>query len=337
MWTCIETKFLTGGHKTSNNPFGLAFCPSPQVGSHLSSNILWHKNRYIWLLTPSSIYPFADEFFSPSWSNIQTPEVEVLVLNFQSKKNYTLPESMKQMEKLKVLILTNNGHSPAQLTNFSVLGSCPSLKRIRLEQVRIPPLSNTTAEFKNLEKISMVMCKINEAFNRSSVQFSTMFPNLVEMNIDCCNDLVELPEGICDLAELKSLTISNCPKLTALPEGIQKLRNLEVLRLRDCVKLAELPHSIGRLSKLSFLDIDGCQKMKKIPEEIGDLRNLRKIHMRDCWSLCNSELPESVMKLVGLKKVICDMETCKLWEPFEQHLNNLRISVPEEIINLNWL
>ncbi|RVX23780.1 hypothetical protein VitviT2T_010607 [Vitis vinifera] len=278
-----------------------------------------------------------DELFSSSWCNIQTPEVEVLILNFQSKENYTLPEFIKQMEKLKVLVLTNNGPSPAQLINFSVLGSLPSLKRIRFEQVRIPPLCNTTAEFKNLEKISLVMCKISEALSNRSIQISNMFPNLVELNIDYCNDLVELLEGLCDLVELKKLSISNCPKLSALPKGIGKLGNLEVLRLRDCVKLSGLPDSIGRLHKLSVLDISGCLQIKEIPKQMGELCNLRKIHMRECWSLCRSELPASVMNLVGLKKVICDTETAKLWEPFEYHLKNLRISVPEENINLNWL
>ncbi|RVW57592.1 putative disease resistance protein [Vitis vinifera] len=278
-----------------------------------------------------------DELFSSSWCNIQTPELEVLILNFQSKENYTLPEFMKQMEKLKVLVLTNNGPSPVQLINFSVLGSLPSLKRIRFEQVRIPPLCNTTAEFKNLEKISLVMCKISEALSNRSIQISNMFPNLVELNIDYCNDLVELLEGLCDLVELKKLSISNCPKLSALPKGIGKLGNLEVLRLRDCVKLSGLPDSIGRLHKLSVLDISGCLQIKEIPKQMGELCNLRKIHMRECWSLCRSELPASVMNLVGLKKVICDTETAKLWEPFEYHLKNLRISVPEENINLNWL
>ena len=244
---------------------------------------------------------------------------------------------MKQMEKLKVLILTNNGLRTAQLINFSVLGSLPSLKRIRLEHVRIPPLYNTTEKLKNLEKISLIMCKISEAFNNCSIQFSNMFPNLVELNIDYGSDLVELPEGICDFVELKRLSITNCPKLSALPERIGKLRNLEVLRLRDCIKLSELPKSIGRLRNLSIIDISGCQKMKKIPEEIGELCNLRKIHVRECWSLCKSELPATVMNLVGLKKVICDTETAKMWEPYEQHLKNLRISVPEETINLNWL
>ncbi|XP_022725072.1 probable disease resistance protein At5g66890 [Durio zibethinus] len=52
-----------------------------------------------------------DETFSFNWGSIQAPEVEVLVLNFRTK-NYTLPVFMEKMEKLKILIVMNNGIYP---------------------------------------------------------------------------------------------------------------------------------------------------------------------------------------------------------------------------------
>ncbi|BBH07824.1 hypothetical protein Prudu_019861 [Prunus dulcis] len=52
-----------------------------------------------------------------------------------------------------------------------------------------------------------------------------------ELNIDYCDDLVELPVKICDLIRLKKLSITNCHKLSSLPEEIGKLEGLEVLRL----------------------------------------------------------------------------------------------------------
>lgn len=71
------------------------------------------------------------------WSEILPLKVEILVLNFRTK-NYTLPEFVAKMDRLKVLIVTNYGFSSTELGNFQLLGSVPNLKRIRLEKVSIP-------------------------------------------------------------------------------------------------------------------------------------------------------------------------------------------------------
>ncbi|KAL6312763.1 hypothetical protein AAG906_020559 [Vitis piasezkii] len=218
--------------------------------SLLESNIsysIWHY-FFPYLLTLYIGYS-VDEMFSSSWCSMQLPEAEALILNFnQTEKKYELPEFMKQMDELKVLVVTNYGFCTAELTNFSVLGSLSNLKRIRLEKVSIPTLCKTSIELKNLEKLSLVMChKIGLAFASSTIQIPEMLPNLREINIDYCNDLVELPEGFCDLIQLNKLSISNCHKLSSLPEGIGKLTNLEVLRVSSCtlVRVAQskrVPH-----------------------------------------------------------------------------------------------
>eukprot|EP00261_Vitis_vinifera_P021431 XP_010652665.1 PREDICTED: probable disease resistance protein At5g66900 isoform X2 [Vitis vinifera] len=288
------------------------------------------------LVSISTGYP-VDEMFSSSWCSMQLPEAEALILNFnQTEKKYELPEFMKQMDELKVLVVTNYGFCTAELTNFSVLGSLSNLKRIRLEKVSIPTLCKTSIELKNLEKLSLVMChKIGLAFASSTIQIPEMLPNLREINIDYCNDLVELPEGFCDLIQLNKLSISNCHKLSSLPEGIGKLTNLEVLRVSSCTLVSKLPDSMGSLHKLRVLDITGCLLIRKMPKQIGELRSLREFHMRRCQCLC--ELPSSVTDLVDLKRVICDEETAQLWECFTHLLPDLTLLVPEEIINLNWL
>ena len=251
-----------------------------------------------------------DEMFcSSSWCNIEAPEVEVLIINFQTKeKHYTLPEFMKKMVKLKVLVVTNYGFSIPELANLSVLGSLPSLKRIMLERVSIP----TMVVLKNLEKMTLVMCKINKAFFDSAIKIPEMLPNLREINLDSCNDLVGLPEWLCDLGQLRKLSISNCHKPSKLPEGIGRLENLQLLRLHACTKLLELPKTIGSLQKLSFLDVSGCSRLSKLPEEMGNLCNLRKLYIRRCSRL--TELPPSCMDLNKQLKIICDPEMARHWE-----------------------
>ena len=280
---------------------------------------------------------FADEMFSSSWPNIQIPEAKVLILNFNhSEKKYELPEFMKQMGKLKVLVVTNYGFCASELTNFSVLGSLSNLKRMRLEKVSLPTLCNASMELKNLEKLSLVMChKIGQAFANSSIQIPEMLPKLREINIDYCNDLMELPDGFCDLVQLKKLSITDCHRLSVLPEEIGKLANLEVLRVRNCTRVSKLPDSIRSLHKLSVVDITGCLRIRNMPKQIGELHSLREFQMRRCRGL--RELPSSVMDLVNLERVICDEETAELWECFMHLLPNLRLLVLEENFDLNWL
>ncbi|XP_059623791.1 probable disease resistance protein At5g66900 [Cornus florida] len=274
-----------------------------------------------------------DETFSSSWCNIQLPEIKVLILNFRTW-NYSLPEFMEKMDKLKVLILTNYDFCPAKLSNFPLLGSLSGLKRIRLENVSVSFLSKSTLQFTNLQKISLIMCEIGDAFTNCTIDIPHMFPNLLDIDIDCCIDLVELPEGLCDVACLKKLSITKCHDLEALPEGFGRLTSLEMLRLHACTNLLGLPESIGSLQELRVLDISDCISMSELPMGIGGLCGLKKLNMRGGEF---RELPPSVKDLSQLKDVICDKDSSALWEPFKTCLTNLKINVLNEDFNLDWL
>lgn len=275
-----------------------------------------------------------DEKFSSSWCFIQAPEVEVLVLNVRSK-NHTLPEFIKKMEKLKVLMVKNYGFFPTELNNFLLLGSATNLKRIRLEHVSIPPFAFTSVKLEILQKLTLYMCNISQAFSTSTILLSEALPNIMEINIEYSNDLIQLPVEICLLTKLKKLSIINCHKLVALPKEIGKLVNLEVLRLGSCIELLELPNTIGGLCNLSVLDISECLEIERLPEEIGELQNLRQLLMMGCSSNC--ELPQSIVNLEHLEEVVCDEEAAILWKPIMFVCENLRVKVQKEEVNLNWL
>ncbi|KAK1588713.1 hypothetical protein Q3G72_026312 [Acer saccharum] len=273
-----------------------------------------------------------DETFSSCWYELNAPEVEVVVLNLRTTE-YTLPNFMENMGKLKVLIVTNYGFLPAELSNFSILGShsISNLKRIRLVHVSIPSFG---VQMSNLQKISLVMCNVGQAFKNSNFQISDAFPNLLEFEIDYCNDMEELPVGLCDIVSLKKLSITNCHKLSTLPEEIRKLVNLEELRLASCTELSELPEMVTELSNLKLLDISECLSISELPTQVGKLRNLETLCMRGCSSC---RLPESIIKLERLNEVKCDEETANEWEPYKLCLPKLKVEVLKEDINLNWL
>ncbi|XP_062102119.1 probable disease resistance protein At5g66900 isoform X2 [Humulus lupulus] len=273
-----------------------------------------------------------DESFSSELFDIPLPEAKVLVLNFR-KKNYILPKFVKNMSTLKVLLVTNYAFFPAELSDFQLLNSLTNLSRIRLERISIPSLKETHIVLKKLKKLSLFMCKIGDAF--SSVKISEVFPNLEEINIDYCDDLKELPAGLCDLIKLKKLSITHCHNLSTLPEEIGKLINLQVLRLRSSIDLEKLPDSICKLYKLTFLDISNCYSLQNLPENIGQLCHLTKLNMNNCSRL--AELPSSVLDLEQLKNVVCDEELKELWEFHLHPESNTKIKVAKDRVNLNWL
>ncbi|KAI3452061.1 hypothetical protein Pfo_008726 [Paulownia fortunei] len=270
-----------------------------------------------------------DETPISDWYDMQVPEVEVFILNFHSRL-YTLPHFIGRMQHLKVLILTNNGSCPAEVCDFPAPDHLLNLKRIRLEHISISSISTSFLQLRNLRKMSLVMCEIGNALENCDT-----WPNLVEINIDYCDDLVELPFWFCKLIHLKKLTISHCPELVRLPDELGNLTNLEVLRLHSCTTLQELPESIGRLHKLRFFDLSDCVGIEYLPEQMGQLHSLRKLDMRGCRGL--SELPPSVLNLVQLEHVICDEETAYLWGYHNSGWSNLKIQVVKEDKNLNWL
>ncbi|KAK6924098.1 NB-ARC [Dillenia turbinata] len=199
--------------------------------------------------------------FSSNWPRVELPEVEVLVLNFQTLK-YIFLSSFENMPKLK-------------------------------------------------------------AFKSITLKMSSLFPNLIDIELDYCKDLVKFPQSLGDLVSLKNLCISNCPELGALPAEIEKLKSLEVLRLHACLGLSKLPDSACSLHKFYFIDLRDCEGMKKLPEKINNLTKLRYLDMGGCLNLL--DLPESVMELTRLEVVTCTEEVKELWESHKLHLRMLHI------------
>ncbi|WJX55433.1 hypothetical protein P8452_41204 [Trifolium repens] len=263
---------------------------------------------------------------------MQPDEAEVLILNLRSDQ-YSLPDFTKKMSRLEVLIITNYGFNHSELTKFKLLGLLSNLKRIRLEKVYVPCL----CILKNLRKLSLHMCNTRNAFESCSIKISDAMPNLVELSIDYCKDLIKLPDGLCNITTLKKLSITNCHKLSAIPQDIGKLENLEVLRLYSCSDLEEMPESISGLTNLRCLDISDCVSLPKLPDDIGELKKLEKLSLKGCSKL--SVLPDSTIYFGNLKHemhVICDEEGVALWEQFP-NIPNIRIDMPKVEINLNWL
>lgn len=276
----------------------------------------------------------ADEMFLSCWPDMEAPEVEVLILNLGSR-TYNLPEFMNRMNKLKALIVTNYRSFPTELTSDYLLINCLSrLERIRLERISIPSFGNQNLKLPNLKKLSFVMCKVDQAFKNCSIQISYALPNLLEISIDFCNDLVALPIGLCETVKLEKLSITNCHGLSSLPEELGNLIHLKTLRLRSCIHLEELPESIARLRELVDLDISHCLGLTKLPDKIGNLQKLEKLNMWSCPIM--NKPPASLRNLKNLKKVVCEGDIAKWFNIVSPRLRNV-VKEHKEEVNLDWL
>ncbi|KAI9109581.1 hypothetical protein K1719_019635 [Acacia pycnantha] len=288
----------------------------------------WPKQQQS--LAASILSISTDQKVTPSWCNIQAPHAVVLVLNLNTVE-YTLPEFIKEMKNLKVLLVTNYGYNKTDLRNLELLDSLSSLKRIRLEKVSIPSL----CDMKNVHKLSLYMCDVKEAFEDSSIDFSKAMPKLEDLSIEYCKDLVKLPNGFCLITTMKNLTISSCHKFIRLPEEIGKLENLETLRITHCAAFEEMSDSITNLKNLSLLDISFCVSLKKLPNNIAELQNLKRLYMTGCSM---RQLPDSVIDLNKLESVICDEYAFPLWEVMASCFPRLKIKTADGMhVNLNWL
>lgn len=235
------------------------------------------------------------------------------------------------MNWLKVLVVTNYGSTFSKLYNFQLLGSLSNLRRIRLERVSLSCLDTSLPEMVSLQKISFTLCETGKAFENGTIDLSLLFPNLLEIEVDCCDDLVKLHGGVCDIVSLKKISITYCNELSALPDEIGRLTNLEVLRLSSCTKLSELPETMVNLHKLAYLDISDCLNLCKLPERVGELIGLRRINMRGCQGLSDlHQLPSSIKDIRLLEKVICDEGASRLWKPFQSNLKNLNVEEVKE-------
>ncbi|KAI3737064.1 hypothetical protein L2E82_27059 [Cichorium intybus] len=276
---------------------------------------------------------YTGEMRETDWDKLEFPKAEVLILNFDSNK-YFLPPFIKNMPKLRALVLINYNTKTAELLNLSVLGKSSNLRSLWFEKVTIPQLPKMILPFTNLEKISLLLCKINFK-DESQLDLSHLFPKLSHLTMDHCIEMTKLPSSICQVKTLKVLSVTNCESLEELPIDLGKLIFLEILRVYACPKLKTLPCGIKNLVWLDYIDVSQCVNLECLNEEIGGCVSLKEIDMRECPRI--KRLPRSIKWLRSLRRVICDEEVSWQWNEMGKELPGLCVKVPDQSFGLEWL
>lgn len=103
----------------------------------------------------------------------------------------------------------------------------------------------------------------------------TLIPNLEEIFLECCTNLIELHPSIGFLKKLIILNCNNCKKLEIFPDNLE-LESLQTLILSGCSKLDWLPESLGKSKALVELRTNGTN-IQQFPSSIQYLDNLRAL------------------------------------------------------------
>jgi len=187
---------------------------------------------------------------------------KIVELDFIFKGLTSLPEAIKYLSSLKILILRYN-----QLIKLpDWIGSLNDLKCLNLNVNNLTKLPESIGELNSLEELLLWK-----------------------------NELTSLPETIGSLSSLEVLNL-RLNRLEALPSSIGNIISLKELNLHDN-KLSYVPRSIGSLSSLENLNIS-WNELTAIPESIGSLKSLKTLDLgRNEISI----IPDSLSALTNLE------------------------------------
>ena len=105
-------------------------------------------------------------------------------------------------------------------------------------------------------------------------------PNLKNLNVSGCINLIEVDESFGHLDKLETWHLEGCSKLEILPSA----PNLKALYMSNCKNLIKVDESFGHLDKLEMWYLRGCSKLEILPSGLM-LRSLKYFDLSYCKRL----------------------------------------------------
>ncbi|KAG2664401.1 hypothetical protein I3760_16G080700 [Carya illinoinensis] len=160
--------------------------------------------------------------------------------------------------------------------------------------------------FHNLETLKFSKCQfLTKIHDVSGLQ------SLKKLDIEYCNDLVEIHQSIGYLDKLIKLSIKNCLRLTSFPRSL-KLRSLQTLFLCHCKRLQKFPEIESEIKCLAYVDLQGTT-IEELPSSIGNLTGLEYLKLSECQKL--RHIPRSILELQCLYYLYLDVNSNKRQYP----------------------
>ncbi|XP_050218485.1 disease resistance-like protein DSC1 isoform X2 [Mercurialis annua] len=109
--------------------------------------------------------------------------------------------------------------------------------------------------------------------------------SLIVLRMVQCENIMILPDSICELKHLEELDVSGCKNICKLPplNGLSSLRKLCL----DGTALVEIPNDIVSLSSLRELTLNSCHRLQSLPKLPQQLIQLQ---VQNCTLLESTEL-----------------------------------------------
>ncbi|XP_030925032.1 protein SUPPRESSOR OF npr1-1, CONSTITUTIVE 1-like [Quercus lobata] len=286
-------------------------------GSDKIRGIMWHSPNRITV-------KLHDEAFK-KMENLKFLMVRNVII---SEELIYLPNGLKLLEWHEYPFPLPSNYRPQQLVVLEMPRSCSRLGKLFMKG----------GQYNNLKSINLERC----ISIRKLPDLCT--PNLERLNINGCENLIEVYEAIGSLDKLKSWSLKKCKKLQILPScfrlksledinldgcvSLEKLPdlgapNLENLNMDNCENLIEVHEAIGSLDKLKRWDLSNCKKLQILPSSFR-LKSLKDIYLNGCVSL--EKLPDlgapnleylninNCENLIEVHEAIGSLDKLKLWD-----------------------
>ena len=114
------------------------------------------------------------------------------------------------------------------------------------------------------------------------------------ISLESCEFITKLPDLCCP--NLEELNLRNCENLIEVHESIGLLEKLKVWDLYKCSQLQILPSTL-MLKSLEDFSLFGCSRLKKFPDIHPEMNCLKKLELELSGI---RELPSSLLYLTGL-------------------------------------
>ncbi|KAM1797910.1 hypothetical protein ACFX12_032039 [Malus domestica] len=163
--------------------------------------------------------------------------------------------------------------------------------------------------FSNMRELSFHLCLLTQLKMRKSKivrlwKGKLDLPNLKYIDLGFSKKLINTPDftGVPNLVEL---ALGHCKNLVEIHPSITVLKRLKLLNLNGCDSIKSLPSEV-EMDSLESLYLNGCLNVKKIPEFGEQMKNLSKLHL---GGTAIEKMPSSIEHLVGLKDL--NLFNCK--------------------------
>ena len=208
------------------------------------------------------------------------PLLSVTELRLDGNELSTLPDSIRQLCRLKVL--SANVNRICSLP--AAIGCMKHLTTLSLEKNRLTHLPDEIGLLRNLKYLTLC----DNELQSLPLSFGQM-NGLTELDLTN-NRLCDLPDGFGSLSRLTTLLAAN-NRLTGLPLSFASLPSLIRINFSSN-KLKSLCSTLQSCSRLQILCLDCNPALERLPEWIFSMPNIIKLSIRSC-SLTDSPLPES--------------------------------------------